>query len=251
MVPAVYVFPTTDALSQGLNEYVEKLSRDAIQNHGVVSVAISGGSLPKLLSKYVSQNSNIDFSKWHLFWADERCVDYESDDSNYKEVKKTLLDHVNIPEANIHAIHEPYARGKDAQKAAADYESKLKAFFNGKEPEFDLILLGMGPDGHCCSLFPGHPLLDDNQRWVASLTDSPKPPPERITLTYPVLNRAKSIVFVTAGEGKQEMVQKIIEQPQLQLPCQRVQPASGKVCWFIDNAAAGKLKNDSYTGFKL
>ncbi|KAI9017960.1 6-phosphogluconolactonase [Phycomyces nitens] len=242
MPSTVYAFPTTDALSGGLNSFVEKLSREAISDHGSFSVAVSGGSLPKLLSKELVNNKQVDFSKWHVFWADERCVGLDHADSNYLELKKTLLDHVNVPVKQVHTINTKYAVEKNAAAAADDYEQQLKEFFGPKLPSFDLILLGMGPDGHCCSLFPGHPLLEEHSRWVAPITDSPKPPPERITLTYPVVNNAKTVVFVTAGEGKQEMVQKIIEQPELRLPCQRVQVANGGLYWFVDEAAAGQLE---------
>lgn len=254
MAPIVYSFSNTNELSSGLNSFVEKVSREAIEDHGAFSVAISGGSLPKLLSKDLATNKQVDFSKWHIFWADERCVGLDDDDSNYKEVKKQLLSHVPIPENQIYTIHEQYAKEKKADEAAKDYQQQLEKYFgnsNSKFPQFDLILLGMGPDGHCCSLFPGHPLLKENKLWVASIHDSPKPPPERITLTLPVVNHSKLIIFVTAGEGKQEMVQKIIEQPELQLPCQLVQPHQGKVYWFIDQPAANQLKKESYGSYKL
>ncbi|KAI8098632.1 6-phosphogluconolactonase [Halteromyces radiatus] len=252
MSPTVYSFPTTSDLSNGLNSFVEKVSREAIEDHGSLSVAISGGSLPKLLSKELIHNKQVDFSKWHIFWADERCVGYDSDDSNYKEVKKTLLDHVPIPANHIYRIHETYGINKQTELAAKDYQEQLVSYF-GKDgfPRFDLILLGMGPDGHCCSLFPGHPLLQERTLWVAPIDDSPKPPPERITLTLPVVNHAQTVVFVTAGEGKREMVQKIIEQPQLELPCQRVQPENGQVYWFVDEPAAGSLNKSSYASYKL
>ncbi|KAI9305125.1 6-phosphogluconolactonase [Cunninghamella echinulata] len=252
MAPIVYSFSNTSELSSGLNSFVEKVSYEAIKDHGAFSLAISGGSLPKLLSKDLANNKQVDFSKWHVFWADERCVGLDDDDSNYKEVKKQLLNHVGIPEHQIHPIHEQYAKEKNADQAAKEYQQQLEAYFGTPSfPQFDLILLGMGPDGHCCSLFPGHPLLDENKLWVAPITDSPKPPPERITLTLPVVNHSQCIAFVTAGEGKQEMVQKIIEQPELQLPCQRVQPHQGKVYWFIDQPAANKLKKESYGSYKL
>ncbi|KAI8066203.1 6-phosphogluconolactonase [Gilbertella persicaria] len=243
-MPIVYSFTNGDALSNGLNSFVEKVSREAIADHGHVSIAISGGSLPKILSKELAFNKNVDFSKWHVFWADERCVAHDSPDSNYLEVKKSLFDHIpQIPQDNIYPIHEKYAIAKDAEHAAQDYEEQLKKFFKHELPSFDLVLLGMGPDGHCCSLFPGHPLLEETQRW---------PPPERITLTYPVVNNAKLVVFVTAGDGKKDMVQQIIEQPEKNLPCQRVKPAhGGKVYWFIDDAAASKLRKESCSEYKL
>ncbi|CAO3678820.1 unnamed protein product [Umbelopsis vinacea] len=202
----VYVFPTTDALSEGLNDYVQKLSQQAIASH------------------------------------DERCVPLDHEDSNYLEVKNQLLNKLNgkLPESNVHTINSAVV--SDPEKAAQDYEKQLKDMFGaGAAPQFDLLLLGMGPDGHTCSLFNHHPLLDENKRWVAPIFDSPKPPKERITLTFPVLNNAKQVAFVTAGEGKKDMVQMIQEQPELNLPCQRVLPKSGKVFWFIDEAAGQKL----------
>lgn len=251
-MPIVYSFANGDALSSGLDSFVEKVSREAIANHGHLSVAISGGSLPKILSKDLKDNKNVDFSKWHIFWADERCVAHDHADSNYLEVKKSLLNHIPaIPQENIYAINEKYAEAKDAENAAVEYEDQLKKFFKNELPSFDLLLLGMGPDGHCCSLFPGHPLLNENQRWVAPIIDSPKPPPERITLTYPVVNNSKLVVFVTAGDGKKDMVQQIIEQPEHNLPCQRVKPTNGEVYWFIDHAAAAKLRKESCSDYKL
>lgn len=251
-MPVVYSFGNGDELSRGLDGFVEKVSREAIADHGHLSLAISGGSLPKILSKHLAHNTNVDFSNWHIFWADERCVPHDHVDSNYLEVKKSLLDHIpQIPQDHIYPIDNTYATNKDAEKAAVNYQEKLNQFFKKDLPRFDLILLGMGPDGHCCSLFPGHPLLDEKKRLVAPIFDSPKPPPERITLTYPVVNAAQLIVFVTAGDGKKDMVQQIIEEPQLDLPCQRVKPTNGKVYWFIDDAAAAKLRKESCSDFKL
>lgn len=251
-MPIVYSFANGDALSSGLDSFVEKVSREAIANHGHLSVAISGGSLPKILSKDLKDNKNVDFSKWHIFWADERCVAHDHADSNYLEVKKSLLNHIPaIPQENIYAINEKYAEAKDAENAAVEYEDQLRKFFKNELPSFDLLLLGMGPDGHCCSLFPGHPLLNENQLWVAPITDSPKPPPERITLTYPVVNNSKLVVFVTAGDGKKDMVQQIIEQPEHNLPCQKVKPTNGEVYWFIDHAAAAELRKESCSDYKL
>lgn len=108
----------------------------------------------------------------------------------------------------------------------------------------------VGPDGHTASLFPGHELLNETIEWVSAIEDSPKPPKERITFTLPVLNHAHHVAFVTAGEGKQDMVQKIIEQPELDLPCQRVHPVTGTLAWFMDTAAAAKLNPARLTEFK-
>jgi 6-phosphogluconolactonase len=146
MLPhTVYVFPTTDSLSEGLNDYVQKLSQQAIASHGKFTVAISGGSLPKLLSKNLASNSSIDFSKWHVFFADERCVPLDHSDSNFLEVKHQLFDKLNgkIDNSNIHAINASVA--SDPEKCAQDYEQQLKDVFGTDAiPQFDLLLLGMG-----------------------------------------------------------------------------------------------------------
>jgi 6-phosphogluconolactonase len=110
-----------------------------------------------------------------------------------------------------------------------------------KFPVFDLLLLGVGPDGHTCSLFPNHPLLKESVGWVAYIGDSPKPPPRRITFTLPVVNHAHNIAFVATGEGKQDVLKEIIEDPESKLPSALVQPVTGKLYWFLDDAAATKL----------
>jgi 6-phosphogluconolactonase len=141
----VYAFPSTDSLSEGLNDYVEKLSLEAISSHGKFTVAVSGGSLPKLLSKNLATNNAIDFSKWHLFFADERCVALDHSDSNYLEVKNQLLSKLSgkIPDANVHTINPTLV--SDPEKSAQDYEQQLKNVFGAEStPVFDLLLLGMG-----------------------------------------------------------------------------------------------------------
>ncbi|KAF9923606.1 suppressor of los1-1, partial [Modicella reniformis] len=209
--PQIYTFSDTAALSRGLDEYVAKLSKEAIKHHGKFTVALSGGSLPKQLSAVLKHNTSIDFSKWIVYFADERCVPLDHKDSNYLLAKEELFDFVNIPAENIHPI-DPALTPEDA---AEDYISQLASTFATKDsvryPVFDLILLGVGPDGHTCSLFPNHDLLKENTVWCAALTDSPKPPPERITLTFPVLNHAHHVAFVAAGEGKQDILYRILD----------------------------------------
>ena len=135
----------------------------------------------------------------------------------------------------------------DPEELADEYERQLIATFAQRDaaryPVFDLILLGMGPDGHTCSLFPGHALLSEEDRWVAFIEDSPKPPAKRITFTYPVINHAYRVAFVAAGEGKQEVLGKVLDEPELGLPSSRVRPsAPGQVFWFTDDAASAKVK---------
>lgn len=135
----------------------------------------------------------------------------------------------------------------DLEELADSYEKQLIEEFAHKDaarfPVFDLILLGMGPDGHTASLFPDHELLNESDRWIAYIEDSPKPPPKRITFTYPVINHAAKVVFVAAGKEKVEMLSKIIDTPELGLPASRVQPVhSGQLYWFVDDAASSGLQ---------
>lgn len=164
-------------------------------------------------------------------------------DSNYKSVKEKLLDKFPaIKQENVYPIDENLVSNPAA--AAAAYQKNLEKVFGGQSvPEFDLILLGMGEDGHTCSLFPGHPLTayrGDN--WVESITDSPKMPPERITLTFPVLAKAKEIAFVATGDGKKEILYGIFkEDNKNNYPAGTVRNCKGEVDWFVDKAGAAKL----------
>lgn len=158
-----------------------------------------------------------------------------------------LYEQVLIPPEQVHAINDALA----PKEAAEDYEARLKHLVAAQTlplleiyPRFDLILLGMGPDAHVASLFPNHPLVHVKDKWVASITDSPKPPPERITLTFPVINAAANIAFVATGAGKADKVKSIFqdkEVPYGALPAQIVSPVAGKLVWFADEAATSKL----------
>ncbi|KAF9430435.1 suppressor of los1-1 [Podila epigama] len=247
----IYTFPDANSLSQGLDKYVAKLSAEAIQRHGKFTVALSGGSLPKQLSAVLRHNKSVDFSKWIVYYADERCVPLDHEDSNYLLSKHELFDHVDIPAENIHTIDPDLVN--DPEEAAEDYISQLASTFATKDsvrfPVFDLILLGVGPDGHTCSLFPNHELLNENTEWVASIKDSPKPPSNRITLTFPVLNHAHQVAFVAAGAGKQDMLHQILDTPG-NLPAQMVKPVTGTLSWFVDDAAAQKITSTTVQGLE-
>ncbi|KAF9974009.1 suppressor of los1-1 [Actinomortierella ambigua] len=249
----IYTFPSTHALSEGLDKYVTKLSSEAIARHGKFTVALSGGSLPKQLSAVLKHNTQVDFSKWIVYFADERCVPLNHADSNYLLCKTELFDHVPIPPENIHTIDPDLVNNPD--DAAEDYISQLAKTFATKDsvrfPVFDLILLGVGPDGHTCSLFPNHKLLEENQSWCAAIHDSPKPPPRRVTLTFPVLNHAHNVAFVAAGEGKQDMMHTLLDKHlATPLPAQMVKPVTGSLIWFMDDAAAGKVTSQTVRGLE-
>lgn len=180
-----------------------------------------------------------------VFFADERVVPLDHPDSNYKLCKSELFDHVPIPPGNIHSIDPTLL--DDLEELADAYEQELIREFAQKDsarfPVFDLILLGVGEDGHTCSLFPGHELVNESDRWVAYLEDSPKLPPKRITFTFPVLNHASRVAFVAAGAGKADTLPLVLDNPEHGLPASRVHPAHpGQVYWFVDDAASANLK---------
>ena len=235
-----HIFRTSQQMGQAAAEHVAYLCAQAVGERGRFTVAVSGGSLPKLLfPPMVSEpiRSQINWSKWHVFWADERCVSLTDPDSNYRLTREYLFDHVEIPPTQIVPINDTL----DPATAAANYQKKLAQVFaplSGQLPRFDLILLGMGEDGHTASLFPNHPLLREKERWVTPIFDSPKPPPERITLTLPVINQARQVVFIAAGAGKAEALSAIIK-GNSDLPAALVQPTNGELHWFVDDAATG------------
>jgi 6-phosphogluconolactonase len=171
-------------------------------------------------------------------------VPLDHPDSNHALCQKEFYSHVPIPAENIHTINVEYL--DDMEELSDSYEKDLILQFASKDsarfPRFDLLLLGMGPDGHTCSLFPGHELLSEEDRWVAPIEDSPKPPPKRITLTFPVINHGARVAFVATGEGKQDMLARILDHPEEGLPCSRVRPVNGLLYWFVDNAASAKLE---------
>lgn len=263
----LHVFPNPQELGQVVAAHITQLAVEAIAAQGHFIVALSGGSLPKIIGPALAAEpfrSQIDWSAWHVCWADERCVPQTHPDSNYVIAKEYLFDRVPIPPGQI---YNPDTSLNPTQTAAA-YQSTLAYLFNlqakrlitnyqlpittrsvhsstpppSNLPRFDLILLGMGEDGHTASLFPGHPLLNETERWVAPIFDSPKPPPERITLTLPVINQARHVVFITAGAGKADALAEIFGVAESRLPAKLVQPAAGELHWFVDEAAAARLK---------
>ncbi|MBN1993501.1 MAG: 6-phosphogluconolactonase [Anaerolineae bacterium] len=237
-------FSTPEQLSLAAAKHVARLSAQAVAARGRFTVALSGGSLIKLLGPAIVAEpwrDRVDWSKWHVFWADERCVPLTNPESNYYLAQKYLLAYVNLPPAQIYPLDDSL----DPQAAAEAYQNTLAQVFSpgaGRWPCFDLILLGLGEDGHTASLFPQHALLNETERWVAAIFDSPKPPPERITLTLPVINHARQVVFITAGPGKAEALAQVFDSTLThKLPAQLAQPINGEAHWFVDEAAAADL----------
>lgn len=237
-----HIFQTGQQLGQAAAGHVASLSTQAMAKRGRFVVAVSGGSLPQLLFPSLigePLHAQIDWPKWHIFWADERCVPLTDPDSNYRLAREYLFSHVEIPPSQIVPINDTL----DPAAAATDYQNKLTQVFapaRGHLPRFDLILLGMGEDGHTASLFPGHSLLREKGLWVAPIYDSPKPPPERITLTLPVINNARQVIFMATGAQKAEPLSAIFK-GNSKLPAGLVLPSNGELHWFVDDTAAAAL----------
>jgi 6-phosphogluconolactonase len=244
--PNLLAFPDVDKLAPTLRAYILQAQAAGLQRHDSFKVAVSGGSLPKTLAKALlapaaSVDEKIQFAKWEIFFADERAVPLDHEDSNYRLLKAELLDKIpaELGQPQVHTINTDLL--DDVTEMADHYEKILVEKFAARDsvklPIFDLLLLGCGPDGHTCSLFPGHELLRETDCWVAPIEDSPKPPAKRITLTLPVVIHGVKIAFVATGGGKKEIMKQIFEGGD-GLPCTLVnEGGQDRVTWFTDSAA--------------
>jgi 6-phosphogluconolactonase len=236
------VLATAADLFHAAAEEFINVARAAIGAQGRFTVALSGGSTPKALYSLLATNyTAFAWNRIFLFFGDERHVPPTDTESNYRMVNESLLTKIVIPAENVFRVP---TENPDAAAAASDYEAQVRRFFElkpGEFPRFDLILLGMGPDGHTASLFPGSAALDEQSRlvvanWVAKFNT------HRITFTFPVLNRAAEVMFLASGSDKADMLRQVLEGKSTPpLPSQRVQPTDGKLLWMLDEAAAAKL----------
>lgn len=246
---AMRVFENKEELATDLGYYVSELSEAAVKERGAFAVALSGGvSVIDALGKLTEAPyiKTVDWAKWHMFWVDECVVAKIHPDSNYKLVKEGLLCKVPIIPSHVYSINDTLS----AEAAAEDYAFGLRQLVKTRIidvakssdcPKFDLILLGMGADGHIASLFPNHHLLDEKEEWVSFVTDSPEPPPERITFTLPVINSAANVIMVVTGADKADTMRKLMGEERGSLPVQMVSPKEGNLVWFADKGAASEL----------
>lgn len=239
----VVIYPDTSTLSQEAAQYIVRLANEAIVSHGRFSIALSGGTTPKVLYGLLATEpyrDQIDWSQVEIFWSDERCVPPDSSDSNYQLAQEVLLSKIPI---STNQIHRMPADKPDRDAASLEYTQEMQRIFGTDGiPSFDLLQLGMGPEGHTASLFPHQPSLQEQQRLVMPV-NVPKPPPPRLTFTPPLLNAAKHVLFLVTGADKADAVQAVLEsayQPE-EYPAQIVRPPHGEVTWMLDTAAAGKL----------
>jgi 6-phosphogluconolactonase len=241
------IYPDADALARAAARDLLRLARESVAERGIFTLALAGGSTPrKLYSLLAADPAFADFpwDRTHLFFGDERHVPPSHIDSNYLMVSGTLLDSGRVPATNVHRIR---AELPDANAAAIDYDVEMHTFFTpemrlGAFPRFDVILLGMGPDGHTASLFPGSKGLEEKERWVvANWVEKFKS--ARITFTFPVLNAARAVLLLIAGPDKAPMIREVLEthRDTPTYPVQRVQPVDGAKVWLLDHAAAAAL----------
>lgn len=229
-----------DLARKAAEEWV-RCAAGAIERSGRFSVALSGGNTPRALyTKLAGEafRSRIAWNRMHFFWGDERAVPADHPDSNYRMAYEALLSRVPVPAANIHRIETE--RGPEV--AAAAYATILRDFFalpRGVFPHFDLILLGLGEEGHTASLFPGSAALDERERLVIAVYVE-KLKTDRITFTPPVLNSAAEVAFLVSGKSKTEVVKQALRDG-ADLPAARVAPADGRLLWFLDKEAAALL----------
>lgn len=239
----IEILPTAADLFHAAAEEFVRVGRHAIGADGRFTVALSGGSTPKsLYSLLAASFADFPWARTYFFFGDERHVPPADADSNYRMVNESLLSKIAMPAQNVFRVRGEIS---DASAAAADYEIALKNFFAltpSQFPRFDLILLGMGPDGHTASLFPGSEGLKERRKLViANWVEKFKT--HRISFTFPVLNHAAEVMFLVSGMDKAEMIGQILEAKNPSLfPAQQVQPVDGKLLWMLDEAAAAKLR---------
>jgi 6-phosphogluconolactonase len=239
----VIIFDSPEEVSQAAAARFVELGQGVIAERGRFTVALAGGSTPKRIYELLGSESyreQLDWSKVHIFFGDERCVPPDDAGSNYRMANEALLSRVALPAENIHRMNGV----GDAVANARLYEDEMRTFFNDAAwPRFDLILLGMGDDGHTASLFPGTEVLFEREAWVAGLWVE-KLGAYRITLTPPAINHAAHIIFLVTGENKAGRLAEILgdkHDTAVQLPAQLIRPLDGSLRWFVDRAASARL----------
>ncbi|XP_072255778.1 6-phosphogluconolactonase isoform X2 [Pyxicephalus adspersus] len=231
----IRVFPSPAELALSLTQLMINES----QGKSSFSLGLSGGSLVSLLTRELTKTTGLDTKGWKVAMCDERLVPFTDPESTYGEYLRQLIPSEKLSESQFITIDPSLS----VEECAADYTKKLREILPGNDiPVFDMLILGVGPDGHTASLFPGHSLLQVTDQIVAPISDSPKPPAQRITLTLPVINAAKTVVFVATGDGKAAVLKRILQEEESDpLPAARVSPVNGTLLWFLDETAAQHL----------
>lgn len=240
----ILVFRDTGAMADHVLWVWTDICGEAIKRRGQFCVALSGGKTPAPLYKKLSQTPYLPWNKTHLFLVDERIVPYDHGESNFGMIRRMLLGSIPLPEENIHPIPADDATPSDA---AAAYERELASFFHlvqNEAPVFDLVLLGMGADGHTASLFPVSDLLNEYSRLASAVIPYNGDLTPRVTLTFPVINNAEHIVFFIAGGGKAKTVKDVLDGTNDVLPASMVRPVRGRLFFVLDDAAGALLSKE-------
>ena len=237
----LHTYKNADALSQGVAEWMSEYIRRVLMEKDRFTLALSGGSTPQKLHKVLASSpfkESIDWSKIHFFWGDERAVPFDDERNNAKMAFDSLLNYVPVKKEQIHLMRTDI----EPEAAAREYEAILHEYFDGAEKTFDLVLLGMGDDGHTLSLFPGTEIIHENHAWTKSFYLTPQSM-YRISLTAPVVNLSFAVAFLVTGKNKAETLRQVLNgsfQPET-FPSQLIKPSKGELHWFMDEDAAAAL----------
>jgi 6-phosphogluconolactonase len=233
-------FETPEAVAERAADLFAEAAGDAIRARGRFRVALAGGKTPAFFHQILATAPWAGLVPWastHVFFGDERCVHECSPERNDLVAREVLFTVVNLPPENVHRIDTYHPDG------AAMYERELRHCFAAgpaEIPSFDLLFLGVGPDGHTASLFPGRPELEEEGRLVVKVAGAPLPPPNRVTMTFPLLNRARLVVFLATGDNKADVVARAVAGDR-DLPAARIAPVEGRLVWLLDAGAASRL----------
>ena len=243
--PQITIKDTPNDLARTAAKLFSMRAKECVAGKGQFVVAISGGTTPRLFHRMLAQDpyvSEIPWDKTHIFWVDERCVPDSDAASNYGTSKKDFLNRAPISKTQVY----PMPSGLSPEDGARKYQKTLMDFFHlkyGQFPTIDLIFLGTGKDGHTASLFPEQRALDEMERLVISVKGG-DPDVSRLTMTFPVLNHAKRIIFMISGKNKADIVKTIFEFPKAKLPAQKIQPLNGTLTWLLDSESASMLSKE-------
>jgi 6-phosphogluconolactonase len=239
----LHIFENKEMLSDNLAQWICDLIANTLKNQEFFSLVLSGGETPKLLYQKLASEKYKSQINWHrinIFWGDERVVPYDDDRNNARMAFEILLDQTDIPAIQVHKMRTDI----ETNFAVEEYNKLLHNFFGNTPSTFDLVLLGMGDDGHTLSLFPGSALIDENLHWVNSVYNE-KQEMYRITLMPLIVNKSVNIAFMVDGPKKAKVLQQVLEGAYVpeKLPSQLIQPIAGELHWFLDEDAAKNLKS--------
>ncbi len=239
------IYQDLEEVSRNAAQILAEAAKSAVYERGRFSLVLSGGNTPRRLYELLAEppyRDQMPWNKTHVFWGDERCVPAGDERNNAHMARQTFLDDVPIPNEQIH----PIVSTLPPIKAAEKYQDTLQEFFRGHSPTFDFILLGLGENGHTASLFPETPVLDEKHFWVCEVY-VPNLHMWRVTLTAPILNRARRIVFLVSGSSKAWVLNQVLNGPRSpeQLPAQLIQPQGGELLWLADQAASSLIQKDT------